>query len=95
MNLTQQIHHQLDTTFAPQHLDVIDQSHLHAGHQAVKEGAGSHYAVIIVSEQFIDQSRVKRHRQVYKAVEELMRGQIHALAVQALTPEEWQLRQNA
>jgi BolA family transcriptional regulator, general stress-responsive regulator len=66
----------------PQHLDVLDESHMHS------RGLETHYKAVIVSEQFAGLNAVKRHQKVYAAVGELM-GQIHALALHTYTPEEW------
>jgi len=67
---------------------VINNSHLHEGHAGAKSGGG-HYAARVVAEQFTGLSRIKRHRLVYAQVNELFAsGAIHALEVEALTPEE-------
>ncbi|MGG5874018.1 BolA family protein [Pseudomonas peli] len=66
----------------PQHLDVLDESHMHS------RGLETHYKAVIVSEQFAGLNAVKRHQKVYAAVGELM-GQIHALALHTYTPDEW------
>ena len=70
---------------APQHLEVRDDSHLHAGHAGAQEG--SHFGVVIVSPRFIGLSRVARHRLVYDCLDALIgRGGIHALAIDARAP---------
>lgn len=71
----------------PGQLDVGDDSHLHAGHAGAQGGAG-HFRVRIVSSRFIGLTRVARHRLVYDRLADLIPSEIHALAVQALTPEE-------
>ena len=71
----------------PTQLELQDDSHLHAGHAGASGGAG-HYRVRIVCARFAGLSRVARHRLVYDRLTDLMPAQIHALAVQALTPEE-------
>lgn len=81
---TQDIEQLLRHQLQPISLEVIDDSHLHAGH--ADAGIGTHYTVKIVSEQFIGQSRVKQHRLVYDALEPLMHNGIHALAIQAQAP---------
>jgi len=70
----------------PSAIDVIDDSHLHAGHAGAKEGR--HFTVHITSEAFAGLSRVARHRLVYDAARSLMVEGIHALAIQARTPAE-------
>ena len=69
--------------FEPQHLDVLDESHMHS------RGQETHYKAVIVSEQFAGLNAVKRHQKVYACLGELM-GQIHALALHTYTPQEWQ-----
>ncbi|HEX5841833.1 MAG TPA: BolA family protein [Pseudomonas sp.] len=66
----------------PQHLEVLDESHMHS------RGLETHYKAVIVSAQFAGLNAVKRHQRAYAAVGELM-GQIHALALHTYTPEEW------
>ena len=72
---------------APVRLELIDDSARHAGHQGAK-GGGGHYRLLIVSPDFAGQKRLARHRMVHEALGELMRGRIHALSIQALSPEE-------
>lgn len=77
----------LETTLAPTLLEISDDSHLHAGHAGAASGGG-HYSVKIVSERFHGLRLVMRHRLVYDAVADMMRAEIHALAITALTPSE-------
>ncbi|MFT4196904.1 MAG: BolA family protein [Pseudoxanthomonas sp.] len=72
---------------APQQLEVEDQSHLHAGHAGARDGRG-HYRVRIVSEAFAGRAPLARHRIVYAAVGAMMQTDVHALSIQALTPQE-------
>ena len=71
----------------PDALEVFDDSHKHAGHVGAKDGGG-HYQLVIVSREFAGKPAVARHRLVYQALSDLMPGRIHALAIQAYTPEE-------
>lgn len=73
---------------AARHVEVEDQSHLHAGHAGARGGAG-HFRALVVSERFEGLSRVQAQRLVYEAVAEEMATWIHALAVRTLTPEQW------
>ena len=73
------------------HVDVEDESHLHAGHAGAASGGG-HFRVAIVSDRFAGLSRVARQRLVYDALAALMKREIHALAMQTFTPEEWAAR---
>lgn len=69
-------------TLQPQHLEVLDESHMHS------RGLETHYKAVIVSAQFAGLNAVKRHQKVYASLGELM-GQVHALALHAYTPDEW------
>lgn len=71
----------------PVSLELIDDSHLHAGHAGARSGGG-HYRLAIVSTAFQGKNTVARHRIIYDALGELMRKEIHALAIQARSPEE-------
>jgi BolA protein len=70
----------------PTALAVADDSHLHAGHAGAREGR--HFSVRITSARFIGMGRVARHRLVYDALHRLIPQGIHALAIQALAPDE-------
>ncbi|MGA8864042.1 MAG: BolA family protein [Gallionella sp.] len=71
----------------PVQLDIIDESHRHAGHAGARDGGG-HYVLLIVSARFSGHSTVARHRMIYSALGELMKRDIHALTIQASTPDE-------
>jgi len=71
----------------PQSLDIEDESHRHAGHAGAK-GGGGHYVLTIVADAFAGKNTMARHRLVYDAAGDLMRGRIHALVIRALTPDE-------
>lgn len=71
-----------------EHLEVTDESHLHAGHGNFKGQSGSHYRVLIVSPLFENKSLIQRHRMVNEAVFPEFQGQIHALAIKAYAPGE-------
>jgi BolA family transcriptional regulator, general stress-responsive regulator len=77
----------LRQAFAPENLEVVDESRLHAGHEGAKSGGG-HYAVTIVSNRFHGHTPVKRHRLVYEALGDLIKNDIHALRITAMSPEE-------
>lgn len=81
MTMQQQIEQHL-AQLAPQHLQVLDESHMHS------RGLQTHYKAVVVSEQFEGLNSVKRHQKVYATLGELM-GQFHALALHTYTPEEW------
>ena len=71
----------------PLQLEIIDESHKHAGHAGAREGGG-HYVMRIVSAQFAGKNTVARHRMIYSAMGDLMKHEIHALTLQALAPDE-------
>ena len=77
----------LEEAFAPDSLEIIDDSHLHAGHAGARDGRG-HFRVRIVSRQFAGTKTLERHRMVYAALGNLMQTDIHALSVTALGPDE-------
>jgi BolA protein len=78
----------LTQAFAPERLDVIDESHLHAGHAGARAGGETHYRVYIVSQAFRGKSRVDRHRLVNATLASELQGGVHALAIRAAAPEE-------
>jgi BolA protein len=69
----------------PVTLEIADDSHRHAGHA---QAGGGHYTLRIVSAQFAGKGTVARHRMVYSALGEMMKRDIHALNIQAKTPDE-------
>lgn len=73
-------------TLAPVSLDITDDSHRHAGH--AQAAGGGHYTLRIVSTQFAGKNTVARHRMIYSALGEMMKHDIHALNIQAKTPDE-------
>ena len=77
----------LTEAFEPETLGVEDESHLHAGHEGAKGGL-SHFRVLIISDEFADKTLIERHRMVYRVLDEMMRLDIHALAIDAWAPEE-------
>ena len=83
----QAIERALNEGLSPARLLVKDQSHLHAGHAGAQDGRG-HFEVIVVSSAFAGKSRIERHRMVFAAVGDLMQTDIHALSVNAYTPDE-------
>lgn len=81
------IRNRLVETFAPSVCQLEDESALHAGHAGAASGGG-HFRLTIVSAQFENQSRVNRHRLVYDCLGNMMKKDIHALAITALAPSE-------
>lgn len=77
----------LEARFAPQRLEVVDESAAHAGHAGAAAGGG-HFRALVVSDAFEGVPRVERHRLVYEVLRDLMPQRIHALALRTLTPSE-------
>ena len=77
----------LRAALAPVDLEIIDDSHRHAGHAGAADGRG-HFTVTVISERFRGLPVVRRHRLVYEAVGDMMSSDVHALSIQALAPGE-------
>lgn len=82
------IRERLSSRFAPESLDVRDDSHRHAGHAGAGDGRG-HFSVHMVSASFAGLAPLARHRAVYAALGEMMQTDIHALAIDARAPGEY------
>ena len=78
----------LTKAFAPQSLDVVDESHQHAGHAGHRPGGETHFRVHIVSAAFSGKSRLQRHRMVNEVLSAELKGGVHALAIHADAPGE-------
>lgn len=77
----------LSAAFAPNRLDIVDDSHKHAGHEGAKSGGG-HFRVTIIATAFDGKTALQRHRMVYAALGQELTGDIHALSIQAYAPGE-------
>ena len=84
---TEMIRERLTRELQPEKLDIIDESAKHAGHAGAASGGG-HFIIQIVSPAFGGKSLIQRHRLVYDAVNDMMQTEIHALSIQATSPEE-------
>jgi BolA protein len=73
------------------HVEVIDESHLHAGHAGAASGGG-HFRAVIVASRFEGLSPVQAQRLVYASLEDEMQREIHALSMKTFTPDEWSAR---
>lgn len=82
-----QMRSRLEAAFTPDLLQIVDESHRHAGHAGAKDGRG-HFLVRIVSDRFEGVQPLARHRMVYAALGTLMQTDIHALSLEALSPTE-------
>ena len=78
----------LAAAFTPARLDVIDESHQHAGHAGHRPGGETHFRVTIVAEAFRGKSRLERHRMVNETLAAELGGGVHALAIHANAPGE-------
>jgi BolA protein len=83
----ERIRSQLAQTLPDAAIELIDDSHRHAGHAGARDGRG-HFRLRIVSGAFAGLRPLQRHQLVYRALDELMRTDIHALSITALTPAE-------
>lgn len=72
----------------PLALELLDESALHAGHSGARPGGNTHWRLSIVSRAFAGKPKVARHRMIYEALGELMQDPIHALSIDARSPEE-------
>jgi len=88
MRIVKLIEEKLTEALQPKQLDVIDESHLHAGHGGARPEGETHFRVVIVSALFEGESRVARHRMVTKVLAAEMNNPIHALALKTLSPKE-------
>lgn len=70
------------------HVEVVDESHLHAGHPGAASGGG-HFRAVIVSPRFEGLSRLAAQRLVYEALADEMGGAVHAFSMTTLSPAEW------
>lgn len=86
--IAETIRRKLDEAFAPQRLEVEDDSDRHSGHSGSREGGESHFNVTLVAESFSGVGRVQRQRLVYAALAEELAGPVHALSLKALAPGE-------
>lgn len=81
MTRAQKIEAALRDTFAPRHLEVVDDSEAHRGHAGYQDGGESHFNVLVESEKFQGLSRIARHRAVHAALGAELMSEIHALAL--------------
>jgi len=82
MPVCDEIETRLQQAFAPRLLDVVNESHLHAGHAGSPGSGESHFRVEIAADAFGPLSRIARHRAVHSAIGPELMGRIHALALQ-------------
>jgi len=88
MTMADTIRDKLTASFAPEALDVADESARHAGHAGAQPGGETHFNVRIVSNAFEGLSRVERQRRVYAVLADELKARVHALSLTTLTPAE-------
>ena len=86
MSMRHSIESKIIAELSPEHLEVIDESHMHS----VPPGAQSHFKLIIVSGKFAGEPLIRRHQRVNGILAAEFNGGLHALSLQTLTAEEWQ-----
>lgn len=89
MTIEDSINEKLMKRFAPTALKVVNESHRHEGHAGSPGGGMSHFAVLVVSDAFAGKSRLERHRLVNEALADELAAGVHALAIRAMTPAEY------
>jgi BolA protein len=83
----EEIRKRLEEALQPETLDVLDEGHMHIGHEGAKDGRG-HFRVLVVAARFEKKTMIQRHRLIYQALGGLMQSDIHAVAIEAFSPEE-------
>lgn len=82
----QRIQTKLTAAFAPEHLEIEDESHKHAGHVGARPEGETHFHVTMTAEAFAGQTRVTRQREVYRVLAEELAGPVHALGLTLKAP---------
>ena len=88
MTVAQSIRDKLTAAFAPNVLDIVDETHLHRGHGGHQPGVSTHFRISIVAPAFAAKPRVERQRLIYAALGSLIGNPIHALSLSAKAPGE-------
>ena len=88
MNMSKIIEDKLIASLNPEHIELIDESHKHAGHKEAPAGGNSHFSLTIVSTKFIDKNLKQRHLMIYESLDGMIGRDFHALKIKALTPDE-------
>ena len=71
---------------SPLKIEIEDEGHLHVGHAGAK--SGGHFKLYIVSQSFKNMTQINRHKLIYKTLSKLLKTEIHALSINAKSPEE-------
>lgn len=86
MSVAEQIRNKLEAALEPLSLEVVDESHQHAGHAGARPGGESHFRVTVTAAAFDGMSRIERQRAVHRILADELAGPVHALAVTAAAP---------
>lgn len=81
------IHSKLSESFAPVHLEVLNESYMHA----VPAGSETHFKVVLAADAFLGKRQVQRHQAVYACLSDELKNGVHALALHTFSPEEWEV----
>ena len=85
MTVYETIERKIIASLTPAHLEVINESHMHS----VPPDSESHFKLVIVTERFAGETRIRRHQAVNRILADELASDIHALSLQTLTPDEW------
>ena len=88
MRVASRVRAKLTAALAPERLEIIDESHRHAGHSGARPEGETHFRVEIVSTAFEGQPRLLRQRRVHEILADELKSDIHALSLVTLTPAE-------
>ena len=88
MSIRDALERKIAEALSPDALEIVDESHLHAGHAGARPGGDSHFKVLIVADAFAGKSRVDRQRLVNGLLADEFAAGLHALSLTTLTPEE-------
>ena len=88
MSVAETIEQKIRAALAVSHMELVDESSKHAGHAGARAGGESHFRLLVVSPDFSGKNRVARQKEIYRILREEMAGPIHALSLDARTPEE-------
>jgi BolA protein len=88
MSTAHRIREKLTTALNPDRLEIVDESHRHAGHAGARPGGETHFRVEVIAAAFAGKSRIERQRLVYAALKDEMSQQIHALSLVTRAPGE-------
>jgi BolA protein len=88
MSMAENIRAKLSQALAPERLEIVDDSHRHAGHAGARPGGETHFNVTVVAAAFAGKSRVERQRLVYALLSEEFKAGLHALQMSTHAPGE-------